>query len=210
MAIAAWSSDGNPVEPGESGELVCVKHFPSMPVKFWNDEDNEIYKASYFNVFKGVWRHGDFVRFKAGASAMEMLGRADGVLNPAGKHLRLAFYKDCLTKTGVRFGSSEIYNLLLRHFPSEIEDSLCVGRRRETDLDEDVLLFVKMIPGNNFTEDLISRIKTAIRSDLSSRHVPSQIVEVPEIPITGNGKKSVTIPVLPIHMTNVQKGRNSC
>ena len=105
-----------------------------------------------------------------------MLGRSDGVLKPG----------------GVRFGSSEIYNVLLKHFP-EIEDSLCVGRRREGELDETVVLFVKLASQGDaapaISQDLVARIQAAIRKELSPRHVPGIVDACPEIPVTSNGKK---------------------
>ena len=107
-----------------------------------------------------------------------MLGRSDGVLKPA----------------GVRFGSAEIYNILLKHFAEEIEDSLCVGRRREgIDTDETVVLFVKLAPpagpSTPISQDLVARIQAAIRKELSPRHVPGIVDACPEIPLTSNGKK---------------------
>ena len=98
-------------------------------------------------------------------------GRADGVLNPS----------------GVRFGSSEIYRIIEAEFITEIADSLCVGQRRPTDADERVMLFLLMKPGFAFTPDLVSRVKKAIREQLSARHVPAFIFETPEIPVSGHG-----------------------
>jgi acetoacetyl-CoA synthetase len=102
-----------------------------------------------------------------------MLGRSDGILKPA----------------GVRFGSAEIYNILLKYFPEEVADALCVGRRRSTDLDETVVLFLKMEDRHRLSSDLAKGIQSRIRAELSARHVPSVIDECPEIPITTNGKK---------------------
>jgi acetoacetyl-CoA synthetase len=102
-----------------------------------------------------------------------MLGRSDGILKPA----------------GVRFGSAEIYNILLQRFPEQVADALCIGRRRETDTDETVVLFLKMDEGQTFTQELANDIKTVIRKELSARHVPGIIDECPEIPVTSNGKK---------------------
>lgn len=85
MSIEAWSPDGKRAPDGTPGELVCTKAFPCMPVKFWNDPDNSKYRESYFDTFEGVWRHGDFVRFISPSRSIEMLGRSDGILNPAGK-----------------------------------------------------------------------------------------------------------------------------
>lgn len=100
-----------------------------------------------------------------------MLGRSDGILKPS----------------GVRFGSAEIYNLLLKHFSDSVEDGLCIGRRRETDTDETVVLFLKM--KTKFTPELANNIKAVVRKELSARHVPGIIDECPEIPVTTNGKK---------------------
>ena len=102
-----------------------------------------------------------------------MLGRSDGVLKPG----------------GVRFGSSEIYNVLLHRFAGTIADALCVGRRREGDSDEMVVLFVKMEDGKVFDDDLAKRVKLAIREALSPRHVPGIVDKCCEIPVTTNGKK---------------------
>lgn len=103
-----------------------------------------------------------------------MLGRSDGILKPA----------------GVRFGSAEIYNILLHHFPAEVEDALCIGRRRlGVDPDEIVVLFLKMAPGQQFSQELVGRIKKVIGKELSQRHIPGVIDECFEIPVTANGKK---------------------
>jgi acetoacetyl-CoA synthetase len=102
-----------------------------------------------------------------------MLGRSDGTLKPA----------------GVRFGSAELYNVIDRLFPAEVQDSLAVGQRRLQDTDERVVLFVKMHSGHKFNAALVGRIKTAIRQELSPRHVPAVILAIAEIPYTVNGKK---------------------
>lgn len=95
------------------------------------------------------------------------LGRSDGVLNPS----------------GIRFGSSEIYNVIDTQFPQEIADSICVGQRRPHDADESVMLFLLMQPGVSFSLELVGRVKEAIRKALSARHVPKYIFETPEIPV---------------------------
>ena len=174
MAVEAWDYSGKDItDTGEPGDLVCVKPFPCQPVKFWGKDGEEKYRKSYFETFgTNVWHHGDFVRFNPSTGGLIMLGRSDGVLKPA----------------GVRFGSAEIYNVLLKHFP-EIEDALCIGRRREQDADETVVLFVKMVQEGTFTRELAARIQAIVRSELSARHVPGIIDECPEIPATTNGKK---------------------
>ncbi|KAL8697060.1 MAG: hypothetical protein Q9201_007328 [Fulgogasparrea decipioides] len=173
MAVEAWDYQGNDItDTGEAGDLVCVRAFPCQPVAFWGADGDEKYRKSYFETFPGVWHHGDFVRFNPQTGGLIMLGRSDGVLKPA----------------GVRFGSSEIYNVLLKHF-LQIEDALCVGRRRLADKDEVVVLFVKMIQGSELSEQLAQDIKSVIRKELSARHVPAIVDECPEIPVTTNGKK---------------------
>ncbi|KAL8781615.1 MAG: hypothetical protein Q9203_000193 [Teloschistes exilis] len=173
MAVEAWDYQGKDVTYlGEPGDLVCIKTFPCQPVAFWGEDGDEKYRKSYFETFEGVWHHGDFIRFNPQTGGMIMLGRSDGVLKPA----------------GVRFGSSEIYNVLLKHFP-EVEDALCVGRRRPADKDEIVVLFLKMLNQGDLSEELVQNIKSTIRRELSARHVPGIIDECPEIPVTTNGKK---------------------
>ncbi|KAI4260624.1 MAG: hypothetical protein LQ352_000186 [Teloschistes flavicans] len=173
MAVEAWDYKGNDISYlGEPGDLVCVKTFPCQPVAFWGEDGDEKYRKSYFETFKGVWHHGDFIRFNPQTGGLIMLGRSDGVLKPA----------------GVRFGSSEIYNVLLKHFP-EIEDALCIGRRRLADKDEIVVLFLKMLNQRDLSKELVQTIKSTIRRELSARHVPGIIDACPEIPVTTNGKK---------------------
>ncbi|KAK5014806.1 hypothetical protein LTR60_003174 [Cryomyces antarcticus] len=174
MAVRAWDYAGHDVsQKGEPGDLVCVKAFPCQPVQFWGPTGAAKYSSSYFEKFAGVWHHGDFVRFNPQTGGLIMLGRSDGILKPA----------------GVRFGSAEIYNILLQNFPDQIEDALCIGRRRETDTDETVVLFLKMKEGEPFGEKLVSDIKSVVRKELSARHVPGIVDECPEIPATVNGKK---------------------
>lgn len=185
MAVAVADSTSPPeqprlVAPGEEGDLVCTAPFPCQPLTFYDGDDK--YRAAYFERFPGWWHHGDFVRFDG--PSLVMLGRSDGVLKPS----------------GVRFGSAEIYNILTRFFAAEVEDALCVGRRRAQDTDETVCLFVVTRARADADADakadavlddgLRSRIKTVIRRELSPRHVPG-IVEAcgGGIPKTTNGKK---------------------
>ncbi|KAL8650871.1 MAG: hypothetical protein Q9210_003575, partial [Variospora velana] len=172
MAVEAWDHHGKDItNTGEPGELVCVRPFPCQPVAFWGEDGADKYKSSYFETFPDVWHHGDFVKINPKTGGLIMLGRSDGVLKPA----------------GVRFGSSEIYNVLLMHFP-EIEDALCVGRRREADKDEVVVLFIKTNSEKAFSEQLTQRVRDTIRRELSARHVPWMVDQCPEIPVTTNGK----------------------
>lgn len=176
MAVEAWDFEGKDVtQSGEPGDLVCVKPFPCQPVMFYGIDGEEKYRKSYFETFgPKAWHHGDFVRITPNTGGLVMLGRSDGVLKPS----------------GVRFGSSEIYNVILKHF-LDIEDALCIGRRREQDTDEIVVLFVKLAQGFKFSKELSERIKAMVRQELSARHVPGIIDECPEIPVTINGKKWV-------------------
>ena len=175
FALEAWDARGRDItNTGQAGDLVCVRPFPCQPVAFWGAGGEEKYRKSYFDTWPGVWRHGDFVRFNPTTGGLVMLGRSDGVLKPA----------------GVRFGSAEIYNLLAAEFP-EVEDALCVGRRREEDADEMVVLFLKMAESSLFDADLVRRVKGSVRKSLSARHVPGIVDECPEIPLTTNRKKYV-------------------
>ncbi|CAF0827090.1 unnamed protein product [Adineta steineri] len=126
MAIECWSEDGKKLE-NDSGELVCTKPFPSMPVSFWNDPNGEKYHRAYFDKYPGVWNHSDFCLINSVTRGIVMLGRSDGTLNP----------------NGIRFGSAEIYSIV-DQFNGEILDSLCVAQRNPTTDDERVILFVKV------------------------------------------------------------------
>ncbi|KAL2828465.1 acetoacetyl-CoA synthase [Aspergillus cavernicola] len=161
MAVSVYDYAGTDISSsGEPGDLVCTRPFPAQPVMFWppGPTGAEKYRKSYFDAFgPSIWHHGDFVRVEPQTGGVVMLGRSDGVLKPA----------------GVRFGSAEIYNILLKHFADEVEDSLCVGRRREgIDTDETVVLFVKLASPTTMPADLASRIQATIRKELSPRHVP--------------------------------------
>ncbi|KAJ5975836.1 hypothetical protein N7481_009543 [Penicillium waksmanii] len=179
MAVSVFDYAGNDISAsGEPGDLVCTTPFPAQPVMFWPPDATgmEKYRKSYFEVFgTSIWHHGDFVRVNPETGGVVMLGRSDGVLKPS----------------GVRFGSAEIYNILLKHFAEEVEDSLCVGRRREgIDTDETVVLFVRLAPNSTVDiKELSSRIQAVVRKELSPRHVPGVIEACPEIPVTSNGKK---------------------
>ncbi|KAE8151068.1 hypothetical protein BDV25DRAFT_139225 [Aspergillus avenaceus] len=169
---------GREVPDGAPGELVITTAFPTMPVKFLGDDGAQKYFDSYFARFDNVWTHGDFISIHPITKQIMFLGRSDGVLNPS----------------GVRFGSSEIYNVIETQFAEEAADSICVGQRRPQDIDESVILFLLMRPGHEFTSSLVKRIKEAIRKALSARHVPKYIFQTPEIPTTVNLKK-VELPV---------------
>ncbi|XP_076853959.1 LOW QUALITY PROTEIN: acetoacetyl-CoA synthetase [Brachyhypopomus gauderio] len=169
MAVEAWGPEGKPVW-GQSGELVCLKPVPCQPTHFWNDDNGSKYHKAYFSTFPGVWAHGDYCKINPQTGGLVMLGRSDGTLNP----------------NGVRFGSSEIYNIVEAF--EEVSDSLCVPQYN-SDGEERVILFLKMAPTQVFSADLVARIRSAVRVALSARHVPALILETKDIPYTISGKK---------------------
>ena len=159
---------GRPVTERQ-GELVCEAPAPSMPLYFWNDPDGSKYRAAYFEVFPGVWRHGDYVLFHGDTGGVTFYGRSDSVLKPS----------------GVRIGTAEIYAQM--ELLGEIADSLAVGQDWRGD--QRVILFVKLTEGAALTAELKDRINAALRQNASPRHVPALILEAPEIPYTLNMKK---------------------
>jgi acetoacetyl-CoA synthetase len=167
MKVLAFDENGQPVI-GQQGELVCTAPFPSMPIYFWNDPDNSKYHAAYFDVYPSVWRHGDFIKISS-RGGVTIYGRSDATLNPG----------------GVRIGTAEIYRQVEQL--EEIEDSVVVGQPWKGDVR--VVLFVKLMPGFELTEDLKKRICKTIRENASPRHVPSKIIKVPAVPYTLNMKK---------------------
>ena len=167
MDVQAWNDVGESII-GKSGELVCVKPFPSMPIKFWNDNDNSKYYSAYFNEFENVWTHGDYVKITENGGAI-ISGRSDTTLNPG----------------GVRIGTAEIYRSVENI--SEIKDAIVVGRPNAGDID--VVLCVKLNEGIQLDSELINHIKSLIRLKNTPRHVPKYIFEVKDIPYTISGKK---------------------
>lgn len=170
MAVDVFGPDARPLR-GAPGELVCTRPFPSMPVRFWNDDDGAKYRAAYFDFFPGVWRHGDWAEITA-HDGVVIHGRSDATLNPG----------------GVRIGTAEIYRQVEQL--DEIVESVVVGQRiaGETGDDERVVLFVRLRPGMRLDEPLRERIRHAIRSHCSPHHVPRVIVQVDDIPRTISGK----------------------
>lgn len=172
MAVESWDENGQSVMDKE-GELVVTKPFPCMPIYFWDDEGMAKYRKAYFDKYPGVWAHGDYCIIDNKTGGVVMLGRSDGTLNPS----------------GVRFGSAEIYNIV-QNFRDEIADSVCVGQRSTKNIGEErVVLFLKMKEGREFTDQLKARLHTAIREQLSPRHVPAVTLPIGDIPYTLNGKK---------------------
>lgn len=177
----ADGSEGKPLPAGQAGDLVATAAFPNVPLFLWNDDapsPGKKYRGAYFDRFDGAWAQGDFCVFHPKTGGVLMLGRSDGVLNPS----------------GIRFGSSDIYAVLERCFPAEVAESLCVGQRRSSDLDERVVLFLIMRQGRTLDRKMVTSIKDTIARELTKRHVPRYVFQVPEIPVTVNGKK-VELPV---------------
>jgi len=169
----AFDENGNSLID-QVGELVITEPMPSMPLYLWNDPGNRRYRESYFEMYPGVWRHGDWVRFTSQGSGV-ILGRSDSTIN----------------RLGVRMGSSEIYAAMeeLR----EVADSLVIGF--ETASGRYMMpLFVVLEDGVELDEELKRKINTKIRSTLSPRHVPDEIHAVQDVPRTLNGKK-LEVPV---------------
>jgi len=149
------------------GELVCKTPFPSMPIKFWNDDEDKKYKSAYFEKYKNVWHHGDFAKI-TDKGGFIIFGRSDTTLNPG----------------GVRLGTAEIYNVVEKF--NEIQESIVIGQSWKNDIR--IILFVVLNSGYQLSNEIKDKIKKAIKSDASPRHVPSKIIAISEIPKTKNGK----------------------
>ena len=171
MRIECYDEAGRPLRD-QVGELVCEAPAPSMPLYFWDDPGERRYRAAYFDVYPGVWRHGDYVRFDSATGGITFFGRSDAVLKPS----------------GVRIGTSEIYNQVEK-LP-EIADSLAIGQDWQGD--QRVLLFVKLVDGQDLTDELVAKVARTLRENASPRHVPAKVMAVPDIPYTLNMKKVET------------------
>lgn len=180
MKIKAYDETGNPIYD-KQGELVCEAPAPSMPIYFWNDPDGSKYHHAYFDVYPNVWRHGDYILIHSDTGGVTFYGRSDAVLKPS----------------GVRIGTAEIY-AQMEKLP-EIADSLAVGQNYKED--QRVILFVKLAPDFNFTDELQDKIRKTLRENASPRHVPALILETPDIPYTLNMKKVESA------VTNIINGR---
>src|SRR5690606_30564860 len=167
-ALFAFNDEGQPVT-GVVGEMVITQPMPSMPVYFWNDPDKAKYRASYFEDFPGVWRHGDWVEITSRGGVI-IYGRSDATLN----------------RQGVRIGTAEIYRVL--NDIAAIDDGLIVNLELEGGRHY-MPLFVKLREGKQLDEALQKEINSALRSKCSPRHVPDEIIIVPDIPYTISGKK---------------------
>ena len=166
MAVEVFDDAGNSVKR-EKGELVCTQPFPSCPIGFWNDPDNDKFLDAYFNRYNGVWAHGDFAEITV-HDGFVIHGRSDAVLNPG----------------GVRIGTAEIYRQVEQI--DAVLESICVGQ--EWDGDTRVILFVVMQKGFSLDEKITLEIRQRIRANASPRHMPAKILEVSDIPRTRSGK----------------------
>jgi len=180
MKVKCYDEQGNPVLD-KMGELVCEAPAPCMPLYFWNDPDGEKYREAYFNVYPGVWRHGDYIMVHRDTGGITIFGRSDAVLKPS----------------GVRIGTAEIYNEVEKM--EEVADSLAIGQ--EWQGDQRIILFVKLAPGHTLTDALRENIRKRLRENVSPRHVPARILETLDIPYTLNMKK------VEMAVTNVIHGR---
>ncbi|WP_430336170.1 acetoacetate--CoA ligase [Rhodococcus sp. ACT016] len=169
VCVESWSADGYPVAAGEVGELVITRPMPSMPVRFWNDPDGSRYRDAYFAMYPGVWRHGDWITLTERGSGI-LHGRSDATLN----------------RNGIRMGSGDIY-AVVDSVPG-VAEALVIGVERP-DGSYWMPMFVVARQGRTLQDGLRSAIEAAIRSDLSPRHLPDEIIEVAGIPHTKTGKK---------------------
>jgi acetoacetyl-CoA synthetase len=166
-AVVALDSAGNQLD-GEMGELVITEPMPSMPVCFWGDEDGERLRDTYFSSYPGLWRHGDWIELTPNDGVV-VHGRSDSTIN----------------RGGIRMGTSEIYRVVLRL--DEVVDALVVDVPRGADTSW-MPLFVVLREGLRLDEELEGRIRARLRADLSPRHVPNAVIQVPEVPRTRSGK----------------------
>jgi acetoacetyl-CoA synthetase len=177
VATYAYDDDGHAVV-GQVGELVCAQPIPSMPLYFWGDHDGRRYFDSYFDVYPGVWRHGDWIQLNARPESVTSViyGRSDSTIN----------------RYGIRMGTSELYRVV-EEFP-EVADSLVVDLEylgRESFM---ALFVVLREPAAEVPEALKQRLLQAIRTQLSARHVPNDVFAITEVPRTISGKK-LEVPV---------------
>jgi acetoacetyl-CoA synthetase len=183
-AVESYDEDGKPVT-GQVGELVLTQPMPSMPVGFWNDEDGTRYRESYFDMYPGIWRHGDWIEILTDGGCI-IYGRSDATLN----------------RGGVRMGTSEFYRAVEAF--AEVGDSLVVDTGR-LGAEGRLILFVLPADGAELDDDLRNRLRAALRAQLSPRHVPDEIHQVPGIPRTLSGKK-LEVPVRKIlHGTDPER-----
>ncbi len=167
-AVEAWDPEGSPVVD-TVGELVITKPMPSMPVFFWGDADGERLRESYFSMYPGVWRHGDWLEITSRGTAI-IYGRSDSTIN----------------RGGVRMGTSEIYRAVLD--VPEVMDALVVDLPAGSGSDGWMPLFVVLREGATLDDSLVAEIRRRVREDCSPRHVPNEVRAIPAVPRTLSGK----------------------
>ena len=165
--VDIFNENGKSTKYGEKGELVVKQPFPSMPIKFWDDEDGKKYHKAYFSRFENIWHHGDFIE-RTKNNGFILSGRSDATLNPG----------------GVRIGTAEIYQQVENI--DFVTEGLVVGQN--FDNDERIILFVTTKNNKKLDDKKIRFIKDIIRRNCSPKHVPSKVIKVPEIPRTKSGK----------------------
>jgi acetoacetyl-CoA synthetase len=166
MAVDVFDEDGVPAR-GKPGELVCTRPFPSMPLGFWKDPDGLRYRAAYFDRFADAWHHGDYAQLMP-TGGLVIAGRSDATLNPG----------------GVRIGTAEIYRVVDAR--PEVLESVVVAHRHNND--DRVILFVRLREGVAWSEGVKQALCQAVRTELTPRHVPAQVLPCPEVPRTISGK----------------------
>jgi acetoacetyl-CoA synthetase len=166
-AVEAWDPDGKPLVD-EVGELVITEPMPSMPIFFWGDTDGSRLRESYFSMYPGVWRHGDWIKITSRGTAV-IYGRSDSTIN----------------RGGVRMGTSEIYRAVLD--VDEVVDALVVDLPRQG-TDGWMPLFVVLREGSTLSDDLVAEIRRRVREDCSPRHVPNEVRQIAAVPRTLSGK----------------------
>ncbi len=176
--VEAFDEEGHAVID-QVGELVITEPMPSMPLFFWNDPDGERYRSSYFDMYPGIWRHGDWIEITSRGTAV-IYGRSDSTIN----------------RQGVRMGTSELYRAVLA--VPEVLDALVVDVPRPG-TEGWMPLFVVLREDAELTDELKTAIKRRLREDCSPRHVPNEIYEIAEVPRTLSGK-ALEIPVKKILM----------
>jgi acetoacetyl-CoA synthetase len=174
FAATAFDEDGHEIRDG-LGELVITQPVPSMPVTFWGPDGDDRYAAAYFDKYPGVWRHGDWARFTTGGGVV-VTGRSDATLN----------------RGGVRLGTADFYSVL--DTLPEVSDGLVIHLEDDEGGMGELIVFVRTEDEVAFTEDLGVRIRSALKSRLSPRHAPDEIVPVGRIPLGRTGKK-LEVPV---------------
>ena len=167
-AVYAFDENGKSVV-GQVGELVCTKPLPSMPLYFWGDKNNKRLKESYFDLYPGIWKHGDWVEFTDYGGSV-IYGRSDATIN----------------RRGLRLGSSEIYRAV--ESLSEVLDSLIIDLEY-LNRESDMTLFLVLKPGTELSENLTEKIKDKIKNSISARFLPDKIIKIDDVPRTLSGKK---------------------